>query len=78
MIVNQEHAKKANTTPETTHRNKELFLDSADQSTFFNRHFTNFNNVSISATENNCHLDTTVFKKYKKTFFEDWIVPEQV
>lgn len=78
MIVNQEHAKKASTTPETTHRNKELFLDSADQFTFFNRHFINPNEVSLSGIENNRHLDTTVFKKYKKTFFEDWIVPEKV
>ncbi|ASZ07540.1 hypothetical protein K5E_02280 [Enterococcus thailandicus] len=73
MIVNQERPKKATA---ATHGNKPLFLDNADQSAFFDRHFTNSNDVRFSVIENKSHLDSTVFKKYKKTFFDDWIASE--
>ena len=63
MIVNQERPKKATA---ATHGNKPLFLDNADQSAFFDRHFTNSDDVRFSVIENKSHLDSTVFKKYKK------------
>lgn len=77
MIINQEIPKKANKATTATPGNMQLFLDSTDQSAFFDHHFTNPNEVRFYVTENNNYLDSTVFKKYKKTFFDDWIISEQ-